>query len=91
MYLIDHSCVPNAIRTFNGNEITVTTIEKVENLSDIKISYRPKLYETTKARRQDLMKSYFFTCHCPKCQDVQADHLKSSMRCSKCKGCVPIG
>ena len=36
------------------------------------------------------MKSYHFTCHCHKCQDVQADHLKSSVIC-KCKGPIPIG
>ena len=62
----------------------------MENFSDIRISYRPKLYETTKERREDLMKSYHFTCHCHKCQDVQADHLKSSVIC-KCKGPIPIG
>ena len=66
------------------------TINSVETFSDIRISYRPILYDTTKERREGLMKSYHFTCHCHKCQDVQADHLKSSVIC-KCKGPIPIG
>ena len=65
-------------------------ISSVIFFSDIRITYRPKLYETTKDRREDLMKSYYFTCHCHKCQDVEADYLKSSIIC-KCKGPIPIG
>ena len=32
-FLLDHSCIPNAVKTFNGRDIIVTTIEEVDNFS----------------------------------------------------------
>ena len=37
------------------------------------------------------MEFYYFHCECSRCHDVEKDHLKSSILCSECKGCVPIG
>ena len=48
-----------------------------------------RMYETTAKRRQDLMKRYYFSCECFKCQDEGSDHVKSSLICPECKNCIP--
>ena len=61
-----------------------------DNFCDLRISYIP-LFDRTERRRQDLMEFYYFHCECSRCHDVEKDHLKSSILCLECKGCVPIG
>ena len=88
---IDHSCVPNAVWSYQGKEMIIRTIDNVEDFSDLRISYLLKLYENTSRRRQKLLKEYYFLCQCSRCLDFESDQLKSSVLCSKClTGCVPI-
>ena len=60
---------------------TLRTIDQVDDFSDLRISYIPKLFERTEERRQRLMKNYYFLCECPKCLDVIGDQTKSSIKC----------
>ena len=53
----------------------------MDDFSDLRISYIPKLFERTEERRQRLMKNYYFLCECPKCLDVIGDQTKSSIKC----------
>ena len=85
---MDHSCQPNAVVIFKGKELIVRTIEDVENISDIRVSYT-NLLDNTEKRRQNLCEQYYFFCECPKCQDMEQDLTKSSMMCPDCGGCVP--
>ena len=92
---IDHSCSPNATRISDGKNIIIRTIENnVKNFNDLRFSYLPKLYERTIERRIRLMKSYYFLCDCPNCQDSNSDKMKSSLKCLECKdvenSCIPI-
>jgi len=86
--VLDHSCQPNAVVIFKGKELIVRTIEDVENISDIRVSYT-NLLDNTEKRRQNLCEQYYFFCECPKCQDMEQDLTKSSMMCPDCGGCVP--
>ena len=61
---IDHSCVPNAVWSYQGKEMIIRTINNVEDFSDLRISYLLKLYENTSRRRQKLLKEYYFLCNC---------------------------
>ena len=88
---IDHSCIPNAVWSYQGKEMIIQTIDNVEDFSDLRISYLLKLYENTSRRRQKLLKEYYFLCQCSRCLDFESDQLKSSVLCSDClTGCVPI-
>ena len=46
---MDHSCAPNAVWISKGKELIIKCIseEKIENISDLRISYIPNLYEST--------------------------------------------
>ena len=51
---IDHSCIPNAVWSYQGKEMIIRTIDNVEDFSNLRISYLLKLYENTSKRRQKL-------------------------------------
>ena len=90
---MDHSCAPNAVWISKGKELVIRCIseEKIENISDLRISYIPNLYESTERRRDLLMEDYYFECQCSRCLDEISDHWKTSLLCSKClKGRVKI-
>ncbi|XP_015431558.1 PREDICTED: histone-lysine N-methyltransferase SMYD3 [Dufourea novaeangliae] len=70
--IIDHSCMPNAVATFEGPTITIRTIVDLPCLdwSQIRISYIDVL-KTTKDRRMELQNSYYFWCNCKKCEQPE--------------------
>ena len=87
--VFDHSCSPNAVWSYRGKEMYIRTVAKVEKFSDLRISYLLKLFDTTEKRRRNLQRHYYFFCQCSRCQDVESDRCKSSLKCKKCQGCVP--
>ena len=88
---IKHSCSKNASQIFNGKEMTLTAIDKIENFSDVRMAYTANYHETTESRRKYLAERYFFTCHCSLCDDEKFRLMESSMKCQECNGgCVPI-
>ena len=64
--IMDHSCTPNAVWISKGKELIIRCIskEKIENISDLRISYIPNLYESTERRKELLMEDYYFLCQC---------------------------
>jgi len=70
--ITDHSCQPNAVATFEGNELHIHAIEDMECLdwSKIFISYID-LLNTPEQRRLDLKEHYYFLCVCTKCTDAK--------------------
>jgi len=65
--ILDHSCTPNAMVTFNGNILTVTAMKDLDNLNQVKISYTDST-ASVKERREKLLTNYFFMCNCSKCR-----------------------
>lgn len=67
--ILDHSCKPNAVATFEGTTITVKAIEDLPSLdlSQIRIPYIDVI-KTTRDRRAELQSSYYFWCDCEKCE-----------------------
>lgn len=66
----DHSCVPNAIVTFEGTTLFIRTLNDLPCLdwSKIFISYID-LMSTADDRRIELKSNYYFWCSCSKCID----------------------
>ena len=75
---MDHSCAPNAVWISKGKELVIRCIseEKIENISDLRISYIPNLYESTERRRDLLMEDYYFECQCSRLDNFQDSNLK---------------
>ncbi|XP_043795261.1 histone-lysine N-methyltransferase SMYD3 isoform X1 [Apis laboriosa] len=70
--ILDHSCKPNAVATFEGTTIIIRTTEDLPylDLSQIRISYIDVI-KTTKDRREELQSSYYFWCKCKKCEESE--------------------
>lgn len=66
--IIDHSCEPTALATFEGTSIFIRTLQDLPELdwSKVKISYIDIL-ATTEERQKELLDTYYFLCDCPKC------------------------
>ncbi|XP_076289128.1 SET and MYND domain containing, class 3 isoform X2 [Lasioglossum baleicum] len=70
--IIDHSCTPNAVATFEGSTLLIRTIQDLPCLdwSQIRISYIDVL-KLTKDRRAELQSSYYFWCNCKRCEQPE--------------------
>ncbi|XP_065157906.1 histone-lysine N-methyltransferase SMYD3-like isoform X1 [Atheta coriaria] len=87
--VIDHSCRPNAVATFEGTTLYIRAIEDLPCLdwTHIHISYIDVI-ATTESRRDELQHTYYFICQCPKCVDTSS-HYVTGAACQHCIiGCV---
>lgn len=86
--IIDHSCQPNAVATFQGTTIQIRSIQRIPSFdwSKVLISYTDTL-NTIRNIQEELQSTYYFLCQCPRCLD--SDHLSfmTAALCpnSKCK------
>lgn len=66
--IIDHSCQPNAVATFDGLTLNVRAIKAIPKLDFalIFISYID-LANTAEQRQRELQQNYFFLCECARC------------------------
>ncbi|KAK3563264.1 hypothetical protein QTP86_019342 [Hemibagrus guttatus] len=73
--LMNHSCNPNAIVTYNGTVAEVRAVQKISPGEEIFNSYIDLLY-STEDRTERLQQSYFFTCDCTECTTKSKDKAK---------------
>ncbi|XP_063707747.1 histone-lysine N-methyltransferase SMYD3-like [Culicoides brevitarsis] len=71
--IVDHSCVPNAVATFEGSQLSITLTQDIEgtgpvNWSQIFISYVDNM-TPTELRQNEIFDKYYFVCACPRCSD----------------------
>lgn len=80
--ILDHSCKPNAVATFEGPQISIRLIEDIPELdwSKIKISY-VDLIDLPETRRADLQNAYYFLCECERCTDPKMTPKMLAMAC----------
>lgn len=91
--IIDHSCNPNAVATFNGKKLFLRALEDIPDFSwdKVFISYID-LLNTRDIRRKELKENYYFLCTCSRCVDTEELSLMTSACCpnKKCdKAFVP--
>lgn len=89
--ILDHSCKPNAVATFDGPEISIRLIEDIPELdwSKIKISYIDIL-NLPAERRAELKNSYYFDCDCERCKDETLEPKMLAGACPKAECDNPI-
>jgi [histone H3]-lysine4/36 N-trimethyltransferase SMYD len=82
--ILDHSCKPNAVATFEGPQLSIRLIEDIPELKwdQIRISY-VELLDLPETRKGDLKKAYYFDCDCPRCASVEERERMTAMACSK--------
>ncbi|KAJ8985596.1 hypothetical protein NQ317_015087 [Molorchus minor] len=66
--IVDHSCKPNAVVTFQGTTLYMRALEEIPALdwTKIFISYIDVM-ALKEERQKELEKNYYFLCQCPKC------------------------
>ncbi|XP_036365872.1 histone-lysine N-methyltransferase SMYD3-like [Octopus sinensis] len=91
---IDHSCVPNAVMTYNGTEQFLKALEYIPEPEPNKIfiSYintdRPSWI-----RKDFLRNNYYFDCSCANCKETEClDRKQTSVHCPnvQCSGFIGI-
>uniref|UniRef100_A0A4W6D480 [histone H3]-lysine(4) N-trimethyltransferase n=1 Tax=Lates calcarifer TaxID=8187 RepID=A0A4W6D480_LATCA len=65
--LINHSCLPSVIVTYNGTSAEVRAVQDMKPGDEVLISYIDLLYPTDD-RNNRLRESYYFTCDCQECK-----------------------
>ncbi|XP_073950793.1 histone-lysine N-methyltransferase SMYD3-like [Choristoneura fumiferana] len=68
--VVDHSCDPNAVATFDGKTINIRALKDLPCLDwdQIRISYID-LMNTPYERQTELLDNYYFLCQCERCMD----------------------
>ncbi|CAG9540244.1 unnamed protein product [Cercopithifilaria johnstoni] len=81
----DHSCRPNTIYTCNGFVATLRGLTPSVDLRNLNSTYYSyiDLINTTQQRRKLLKDTWYFECHCTRCDDPN-DSLLSSILCPNC-------
>ncbi|XP_034841219.1 histone-lysine N-methyltransferase SMYD3 [Maniola hyperantus] len=91
--IIDHSCNPNAVATFDGKTINIRVIKGMPCLDwkKIRISYID-LMKTPWERQSELQRSYYFLCACDRCMDENDLKYVHAAKClnSECNNPVNI-
>ncbi|CAG4926951.1 unnamed protein product [Colias eurytheme] len=91
--IIDHSCNPNAVATFDGKTIHITAIKDMPCLDwkQIRISYID-LMKTPFDRQTELLENYYFACECDRCMDESQLKYLHAAKClnSSCDNPINI-
>ncbi|XP_072217900.1 N-lysine methyltransferase SMYD2-like [Leuresthes tenuis] len=77
--LINHSCLPSVIVTYNGTSAEVRAVQDMKPGDELLISYIDLLYPTDD-RNNRLREYYYFTCECPECTNKSKDKAKLKVR-----------
>ncbi|KAM9339449.1 N-lysine methyltransferase SMYD2-B-like [Symphorus nematophorus] len=77
--LINHSCLPSVIVTYNGTSADVRAVQDMKPGDEVLISYIDLLYPTDD-RNNRLRESYYFTCDCQECKSKSKDKAKLKVR-----------
>ncbi|XP_043962527.1 N-lysine methyltransferase SMYD2-like [Gambusia affinis] len=77
--LINHSCLPSVIVTYNGTSAEVRAVQDMKPGDEVLISYIDLLYPTDD-RNNRLRECYYFTCDCLECKTKSKDKAKLKIR-----------
>ncbi|XP_040919974.1 N-lysine methyltransferase SMYD2-B [Toxotes jaculatrix] len=77
--LMNHSCLPSVIVTYNGTSAEVRAVQDMKPGDEVLISYIDLLYPTDD-RNNRLRESYYFTCDCQECKTKSKDKVKLKVR-----------
>lgn len=88
--LLGHSCVPNTKTRFQGEHLVVTATEAIPPGSALTAMFTDILWGT-KARRDHLLQTRFFSCPCRRCLDpTELGSYFSALVCPKCPERQPV-
>ncbi|CAE7194595.1 smyd2b [Symbiodinium natans] len=87
--LAEHSCRPSAFKHVHGDahELMIRALTDLEMGDVVSLAYIPEYYPTW--HRQELLRSFNFQCHCPRCAGEEAE-VACAFVCPDCASpCCP--
>ncbi|XP_041776485.1 histone-lysine N-methyltransferase SMYD3 isoform X1 [Anopheles merus] len=82
--IIDHSCRPNVVVSFDGETLRMRLLEDYPeqelDFGKLFISYID-LIDTAEVRREQLAERYYFHCACERCRDEQEQKRMNAAAC----------
>ena len=89
--IIDHSCSPNAVVTFDGFKLRVQLTQQIPSIdwASIRISYI-ELMNSTHDRMLELKERYYFDCDCPRCHSDNIDKYHYASKCPSCQSAIIV-
>lgn len=84
--ILNHSCFPNAVLTFEGKLAVIRAVQRIPKNTEVLISYIDTA-GSTMTRQKTLEEQYFFICSCPRCmklgqpEDIQEGATLEGYRC----------
>eukprot|EP00794_Sanderia_malayensis_P017349 gene17349-19082_t len=89
--MLNHSCDPTCVLTFNGNIIKVKLAKNVNAGDEISICYGPH-YKKMKFKDQrinSLKSQYYFQCTCPPCEnEIGHNDVSNAYKCLHCEAAL---
>lgn len=67
----NHSCIPNAVQSFDGNTLSFRCTSAIQEGEEITIPVT-SVHRPRSLRRQFLREHYFFDCQCTRCGDSES-------------------
>lgn len=88
--IVDHSCAPNAVVTFDGFKLRLRLIQELPTLdwNSVRISYI-ELMSSNHDRRKELKDRYYFDCDCRRCHTDDVDRHHYASKCPSCNDPIP--
>ncbi|NWV43291.1 SMYD4 protein, partial [Grantiella picta] len=89
--LLNHSCCPNTSVSFSGTAATVRASQPIPSGQEVLHCYGPHQCRMKVAERQQLLRQYFFECHCQAClEELESGagsvvSVRNSFCCPKCR------
>jgi len=82
--LMNHSCDPNCIALFDGADICIRSIKKIQPGEELVLTY-VSLISPLEIRQADLKEGYMFECDCHICTGAKYNDFQ--MKSFKCESC----
>jgi hypothetical protein len=81
---INHSCDPNCVSSFDGTNVFLISLRKIELGEEITVSYTDTS-RTRKERQEYLKKNLFFDCKCSLCTSDEFQEPEALRTATICK------
>ncbi|RXG60304.1 SET and MYND domain-containing protein 4 [Armadillidium vulgare] len=89
--LMNHSCLPSIINSFNGSTLIIHSIEDIKKEDQIFNCYGPHACRQQRKERQAaLQQQYFFQCCCKACTDEKLLIKEKSWNGITCPSCGKV-
>ncbi|KAL6075448.1 putative peptidoglycan-linked protein [Balamuthia mandrillaris] len=93
--MFNHSCLPNLVRKFDGDILTLRALLPIKEGEEATLTYVP-IYDSMEERQDNLYREYHFECSCMRCtfinnsrkkehSNVMEDFVESWIRCTNPK------